>query len=233
MSINLWKYRFPFLAVVLLAIVAGCRSKDSAAPATATASHKTPRPGQNDPAEEYCLLQTELKLAKEKKTYLVIDIPNREILLKLGGVVVWNDPIIIDSVGESDSLSKFADKFTDGNKVFIRPVIDKHLYAASDKSSDSVLKIVSEVVRAKIDLMQRVVPERFEILWGNDLLFDIRTEVPGKPRSKFKNTVVELQHALQRPFGEAHVVLRMNADQAITLYRVAERGLPTLIYPGP
>ncbi|SYZ74819.1 exported hypothetical protein [Candidatus Zixiibacteriota bacterium] len=226
------KYRVLILPLIFLLLIGGCRSKETTKAAEPSVKKKAAGAETGKPEEVYLLLQSELKLAKEKKVYLVIDIPNREILLKLGGVTVWNDPIKIDPAGDSDSLKDFARKFTDGNKVFIRPVIDKHLYAASDKSSDSVLKIVSEVVRAKIDLMQRVIPERFEILWANDLLLDIRTDVPGKPPSKFKNTVVELQHALQRPFGESHVVIRMNADQAITLYRVAERGLPTLIYPG-
>jgi hypothetical protein len=233
MSILSSKYGISVLVMLLLSLVAGCKSKNAATSTAAAAKHKAKSTERNDPAEEYRLIQSELKLAKTKKAYLAIDIPNREILLKLGGVTVWNYPLMIDTAGESDSLSKFADKFTEGNRIFIRPVAERHLYAASEKSSDSVLKIVSEVVRANIDLMQRVVPERFEIAWENDLLFDIRTDVPGKPPSKLKNTVVELQHALQRPFGSVHIVLRMDADRAITLYRVAERGLPTLIYPGP
>jgi hypothetical protein len=128
-------------------------------------------------------------------------------------------------------MNKFAEHFMGNDGRLIRPVLEKHLFSAKDKSSDSVLAIVSGVVRAEVDLMQREVPERFQILWDDDLIMDVRSEVVGQPRSKFQNTMVELRQALERPFGEARIIIKMDSEHALTLYRATKRGLPTLIYP--
>jgi len=179
---------------------------------------------------EYALLQSELKLAKLKKPYFVIDLEHERLDIKINGVVVWSIPIQTETE-DSDSPQNFSSRFYSNTPTLVRPLLDKHLFAGKEQSSDSVLKIVSEVVRADVDLMQREVPERFQLEWDNGLFIEFRTEIAGQPRSKFKNTMVELRRTLKRPFGESYMIVRMDSERAITLYRVAESGLPTIVYP--
>jgi hypothetical protein len=182
------------------------------------------------PRFEYAMIKAELKLAELQKTYLVVDFSKKEIVLKLKGAVVWNVPLRIVSE-ESDSEDDFVERFIDNNNLLVRPILDKHLFSGRAQSPDTVLKIVSEVVRADVALMQREIPERFLLEWGDGLLMEFRTEIAGQPKSKFKNTLVELRRTLQRPFGEACLVAELDSRHALTLYRVADQGLPTLIYP--
>ena len=53
------------------------------------------------------------------------------------------------------------------------------------------------------------------------------------PASKFKNTLLQVSQALQRPFGEARLTMKMHPDAALTFWRAVEVGLPTLIIPPP
>lgn len=179
---------------------------------------------------EYRLIASELKLAQMKKTYFVLDFKEKRLLLKLGGATVWNYPMNIDA-DNSDELNDFIGRFMEEKKLLVRPVTERHLFAATEKSSDSVLSIVSQVVRADVSLMQRDIPQRFEIHWGDGLTLEVKTEIAGEPRSKLKNAVIEFRKVLQKPFGEATLSIIMDAESAMTLYRVADRGLLTLINP--
>jgi hypothetical protein len=180
---------------------------------------------------EYELIQAELKLAKTEKPYMVVNINKKELLLKLKGTVVWGYPMDIADV-DSQNATDFVRRFLGDDKRYVRPLTEKYLFAASEKTPDSILAIVGEAVNVDPELLQRIIPQRFELLWDRGLILDIRTDVAGKPTSKFKNTFVELRRALQKPFGEAYVSLKMSPNEALTLYRASQPGLPTLIYPG-
>lgn len=179
---------------------------------------------------EFRLIASELKLAQMKKTYFVLDFKEKSLILKLGGATVWSYPMNIDA-DNSDELNDFIKRFMDKKKLLVRPVTERHLYAATEKSSDSILSIVSQVVRADVSLMQRDIPQRFEIHWGDGLTLEVKTEITGEPRSKLKNAVIEFRKVFQKPFGEATLSIIMDAESAMTLYRVADRGLLTLINP--
>ncbi len=218
----------PLTGLLLFYSQMGCQKKEASS---------APRKGESEkkwdvksPDFEYALIQSESKLARLKKPYFVIDFGRKRLILKLDGAVVWDVPMQIETE-DSDTPEDFSNRFFSDNSALARPLFDKHLYAGKEQSSDSILKIVSEVVRAKVDLMQREVPERFQLEWENGLLIEFRTEIAGQPLSKFKNTMVELRRTLQRPFGESYLVIRMDSEHAITLYRIAEHGLPTLVYP--
>ena len=200
-------------------------------------SDRTPIPGQSAKkfdrkrAElEYRLIQAELRLAKSEKLYLLINLDRKELQLKLKGAVVWNHPLNIVET-DSQELEEFKERFQGDEGHLIRPLSKKHLFSAQDKTPDSVLAIVGEVAKVDPELLQRDVPERFELLWGSDLILEVRTEIVGKPKSRLKSTLVEVGHALRRPFGEAHIIVKMQPDNALTLYRAAKAGLPTLLYP--
>ena len=56
---------------------------------------------------EYRLAQTELRLAKSDRLYMVLDLEHNKLLLKLKGAVVWDYPIGI-AQPDSQDLQEFA-----------------------------------------------------------------------------------------------------------------------------
>jgi hypothetical protein len=179
---------------------------------------------------EYHLIQAELKLAKSQELYMVLNLQQKELRLKLKGATVWNYPLDIVET-DSQEVREFVGRFQDDEGRVVRFLSKKHLFAAQEKTPDSVLAIVSEVVKVDPELLQRYVPARFQLLWGYGLILEIRTDIIGKPKSRIKNTIVQVREALHRPFGEAFIMVKMDSDEALTLYRAAQPGLPTLLYP--
>jgi hypothetical protein len=179
---------------------------------------------------EYRLIQAELLLVKSAQTYLVVNLNRNELELKLKGVVVWNQPVLLVQTSPQD-VKDFVRDFEGEEKDLVRPLMDKFLFTARNKTPDSVLTIISDAVKAKPELMQRDVPERFQLRWNTDLILEVRTEIIGTPKEKLKSTMLEIRHAIQRPFGEAHIIVKMSPEAALTLYRLAQPGLATLIYP--
>jgi hypothetical protein len=179
---------------------------------------------------EYSILKAELELAKTDSVYLVIDIPGKRFVLKQRGTVLWDQPV--EELQSSDGRWLFGNEFTGGGSHFVRRVEDVHLYAFTEQSPDSVLKIVSETVRTTVDRMQRVVPERFDITWQDDLILEIVTEIKGRPESKFSNLMTSIRRNFQRQGRGARLVVGMDAKRSVTFYRVAVKGLPTLVIPG-
>ncbi len=176
------------------------------------------------------MAQTELRLARSDRLYMVLDLEHNQLLLKLRGAVVWDYPLAM-ARPDSQQMQEFAARFVGQEGRVMLPLCDKHLFAGKDRTPDSVLTIVGQVVRVDPRLLQRDVPERFQLLWDYGLSVEIRTDIAGRPKSVVKGALVEFRHALRRPFGEGHLILRMDPDAALTLYRAVQPGLPTLLFP--
>jgi hypothetical protein len=144
--------------------------------------------------------------------------------------VVWNHPLEIIET-DSQEVREFVERFQGDEERVVRPLSNKYLFTAENKTPDSVLAIISDAVKAKPELMQRDVPGRFQLLWGYGLTLEVRTDIIGKPKSRIKTAIVEIRHALRSPFGQAYIITKMNPEDALTLYRAAHPGLPTLLYP--
>jgi hypothetical protein len=218
----------PLCIVLVCIVVLTCQKKHSEQTSLPESGDKT---GEHQRTElEYRLIQAEFALVKSDSLYLVLNLKQNELQLKLKGVVVWNSPIDLIET-DSQELEEFAKRFQGGKESLIRPISHKYLFTAQNKTPDSILVIISDAVRAKPELMQRDVPGRFQLLWGYGLILEVRTDIIGKPKSKLKNTMVKVREALRRPFGETRIILKMNPDYALTLYRAVHPGLPTLLYP--
>jgi hypothetical protein len=178
--------------------------------------------------ESYRQLQVELLLANSGKPYLVIDSLKHEFRLELKGGTVWEQPLTIDGDTAKSQLASFIKAFVGKHHRPARGIEGKYLFEASPKTPDSVLAIVGEVVKVDPALLQREIPERFQIEWDDDLKLIITTDVEGKPLSNFKNVLVKLADTFESPFSEKTLRVRMQAEAALTLYRLADKGLPTL-----
>ena len=115
----------------------------------------------------------------------------------------------------------------------VRPLTAKFLFAAREKTPDSILAIVGDVVKADPQLLQRELPAKFRLMWGCCLTLEVRTDIEGKSRSPLKVALAKFRHTLTLPFGQTMISVQMSGEDALTLYRVARPGLPTLLYlPG-
>ncbi len=181
---------------------------------------------------EYRLLSSELALARTKEPYLVLDFDARMLQLRLGGVPVWEHPLDY-AEADSESMAEFSRRFQGSEGQLVRPVLDKYLFRAGEKTPDSILAIVGRAVNVDQGLLQREIPGRFQIQWPDRLVLEIRTTAEGEPISPVQNALIEFRQLLLRPMGESVLILQMNAEHALTLYRAAHAGMPTLINPTP
>lgn len=212
------KYCTPLM--VLLLFVA-CGGSDEAANDSVTKWSAV------DAEREYQMIQAELKLSALEKPYLVLNFDKKMVRLKLKSAVVWEFPINIEQ-GDSDELQSFIDRFHDGRKL-VRPITATHLYSFKEQTPDSILTIISDVTKFDASLLQRELPARFELHWGDAVILDIRTDVEGKQANKLKNTIVSVRHLLQSPLGVSQITIKMDPVHAMTLYRVAHPGLATIV----
>jgi hypothetical protein len=184
---------------------------------------------RNEAETEYEVLQAETRLANTVKPYLVFDLQRKALEIRLKGMIVWECPVEI--IDNSEDLDDFARSFKGDENKLIRPLLEKHLFSFSDKTPDSILVIVGKAVDVDPELLQREIPERFQLLWDKNLVLEIRTNVVGKPISRFKNTMLELRRMIQKPFGASFLIIKMDPEMATTLYRASQPGIPTMVYP--
>jgi hypothetical protein len=222
------RYNAPHLAFIAAALATGLALGLVCRGAADTVKRES---GAWDPvaaAEQYRYATFELALARTGGTYMVLDLDRREIFLKVKGAVVWNADMEI-APGDSGDVEGFVRRFKNDRDLLLRMLESRHLFAAKEKTPDSILVIVGRVVKADPQLLQRDIPERFQLAWGWDLVLDVRTDIVGEPRSRPKNLLVSVLDAVRRPFGAVCLHARLASDDALTLYRAASPGMPTLI----
>ena len=214
--------------LLIAPLLSGCH-KDK----TETAPAKVKNSAAASPKfSQYQLMQAELVLANTVKPYLVLDLAQGVLKIKIKGATLWDYPLAMDP-DESVPLDKFARMFLSEENKPVRPVAGKYLFAAQGRSPDTLLAIVSGALNIDSGLLQRDIPSRFQIQWAKNIILDVSTDVTAEPKSKLKNTLLEVSQALQRPFGEARLTMKMHHDDALTFWRAVEVGLPTLIIPPP
>lgn len=180
---------------------------------------------------EYRQLQTEIYLAETKSLYFVIDLRRNLLAFKLKGTTVWSEPIVQVEPDQS-SLTDFARAFETRDHQLMRHIVGKYLFEANKKTPDSILAIVGQAMNLNPALLQRDVPAHFQITWDAGLSLDVRTDiVPVYKMEPLKQTLEQLKQKLDKPFGEANLTVKMTPEAALTLYRAAIIGLPTMIYP--
>lgn len=225
-------HRLPLLlcGVFACSLLMSCKERGSTH--TPTTDQKDKMWKQSDATLEYRMIQTELKLAQADKPYLVLDFNRGMLGLKLRGATVWNFPMEIAET-DSSELQEFVERFRGEENRLVRPLMFKYLFDSKSQTPDSILAIISDATMFSADLLQRELPGRFQLRWSEDVILDIRTDITGIPKSKYRNTIVEIRQAIARPFGNADVIIKMPKERALTLYRVCAPGLPTLVYPTP
>ncbi len=197
-----------------------------AAPAPAAGA---PRSGADRLREdgEYRLLQAELQVAQAAKPYLCFQWEAQPaVQVRVKGAVVASLPMRVE--GDPGDVRRFRERFRGSQRRVLRAVHQKYLYTAKDQTPDSVLTIVGNVLNMEPEVLQRHIPEWFELKWADDLVLEVRADVRGEPMPGVDLKIVRLQQHLRRPFGEARLRVHMASADALTLYRVAGPGVPIL-----
>ncbi len=177
---------------------------------------------------EYLQLQVETELAEAAVPYLVLDLPRSAVEVRLGGVVVWNQPLqIADS--DSNKLYEFVTRFKRSSLSDVRYLWDKRLYSAQERFSDSVITIVTKILEVNPELLQRELPSRFQLEWGDNLILEFRTELKVDQKRGFGKVIKDIWTELGRPWRQTVLVANMPMEEALTLYRVTHPGIPTMI----
>jgi hypothetical protein len=178
---------------------------------------------------DYRCLQAELRLAEADVPYLVLDIARMKIEIRLRGAIVWEEPIQVVE-GDASVLTEFVERFREStNGTNVRFMAKKQLFAAQDRFADSILTVVSGVLKVDAELMQRELPARFQLDWGDGLILRFRTETEIKSEGGAAAWLKDLFASMKDDVGHPVPVLEVKAERALTLFRVAHSGLPTLL----
>jgi hypothetical protein len=256
------------LLCALAALVGGCQGDlPSAAPSDDG--------GRLRAEVEYQLLQAELQLAGQTRAYLVFDWPADEVVIKMRGAPVARLSMTLQD--DDLAVRRFQQRFLGDDRRAVRGVALRRLYSSQGLHPDSILAIVGQVLKVDPHVLQRQVPGRFELGWGDGAVLEVRTDIDDIRRAesvsrwrRFRATIagvvdgpgaqawrcgfarllgdagVPMLHgALVALLGESrlsalratiagqcrHVRLRvrMEREDALALYRVAQPGAPTLL----
>lgn len=173
-------------------------------------------------------IQVELRLARADTPYLVIAPHRGRIEVKLKGTLVWECEIYPDS-GQVDEQQVFFDRFTGLDEIVCRPLEGRHVYAYADQLPDSVLAVVAEASGFSPELIQREIPQRMFLLWGDGLLLELIADIDGRKKSRFDNALFDVQRAITEVGRPNHPVYRTTPEAALTMARVARVGIFTLL----
>lgn len=185
-------------------------------------------PSNGAAAESYRLLQAELLLADAEIPYFVFDLSNRELQIRLRGTVVWNESL---RSADADSLQfvDFAAAWSDSGQTVVRYLQEKRLTVGQKRHSDSVLAIVSNILRIDPQLLQRDLPVDFELRWESGFRCRFVAIEDSLQAARATGTLDRVRGSLEFRHQERALMLHIPIERALTLYRVAHPGIPTLV----
>ncbi len=185
------------------------------------------KPDRETLIDEFTLNWTELQLAKRDSPYLVLNIPRSTLDARLKGRLLRRFPITF-KMSEKELNSEIAN-LRSPRDLPVEVVTSKRLYGYKKCYSDSVLRIIANVIRIDPETIQRYMPSRFELRFGRRLVIYVETDVKPSHRPGWKAPFLHLRSAVLDLFAKAKIKVQVNGEDALTLYRMAEPGTPMLI----
>jgi hypothetical protein len=187
--------------------------------------------GRTQAEAEYRFLQSEIALASTDSLYLLIDFARRETALKRRGTPLWSCPMRSPH-GDPDGVD-FSRRFLGEEGRSIRVVAWKHLYGGQEKIPAQTLEIVSRTLNADPASLQRLLPERFLLSFGDRAFMEVRTDVEGSAVGGLENQSKSVERTVDIILGGASLDLSMTGEQGLTLYEAVYPGMPVLLVPPP
>ena len=194
-----------------------------------------PSSGKKSAAEhpydlEFRAAWAELTLAKRDEPYLVLDLGRRVVDLRLKGALLWTCPLRYEA-SDSEAVRRSDSELAGERGLPVAFLSGKHLYSRKARFADSVLTVIARVAHVDADHLQRYEPGHFELRFGRSLVIDVRTDAAARPTSQIGNVFARARRVLLAPLTKAEIKVRMEPEEALTLYRAAHPSLPILIYP--
>jgi len=213
--------RFWWTGLVLV-LLSACASEPASSDSRADSE------GSRSARLDFRRVQVELRLARADTPYLVIAPARGRMEIKLKGALVWECPIYPDS-GHTQELESFFDRFAGTDEIVCRPLQGRHVYAYAEQLPDSVLATVAEAAGFSPELIQREIPARMFLLWGDGLLLELIADIDGRNKSPFGNVLFDVKRAITEVGRPSHPVFRTTPEAALTITRVAQLGVLTLV----
>lgn len=220
--------RFPIGMLILSALILIPFAASIGQDAKTTDHASTQRQiARQDLTAELVTTWTELQLAQRDSPYLVLNIPRSTLDIRLKGRLLCRFSIEF-KMSQQRLLSRVEDLRSD-NQLPVEVLTSKSLYGYRKCYSDSVLEIISRVVKTAPGNIQRYKPSRFELRFGSRLAIHVITDIEPTHGTGWKTPFVFLRRLILRLLTKANVEIKMKPDHALTIYRMAEPNMPILI----
>lgn len=178
---------------------------------------------------EYRHLRSEIALASGDSLYLVLDFPRQQAALKLRGTPLWSCPMRLSNGGAG--VRGFVRRFAGDDNRLIRALVRKHLYGGQETIPAQTLEIVGKALKTDPAPLQRILPERFLLSFGERVFMDIRTDVEGRRIGGLENPSRSVGRALDIMMGGASLDLSMTGKEGLTMYEAIYPGMRVLLIP--
>ena len=170
---------------------------------------------------------TEKEVAGSDDPYLILDLVDKTLKIKMVGTILKEIPFQL----EDDSL-EFRELRDDlsRNKIDLCRIEKVHLFAAAEKFGDTLVTIISSATNAPKEKIQHYIPQNMTIICSNDIVISVVTDINGKTLSFWQNQV-EQARLIGKKFltGADLIHLRLNEENAMSLYGVSRRGTGIII----
>lgn len=177
--------------------------------------------------EKLALDWTELQLAKRDSPYLVLNVPRSTLDVRLKGRLLARFPIEFE-MSRDELVSKMAHLRSDTD-LPVEILTSKRLYGYTKCYSDSMIKMISSVVKTNPKNIHRYKPSSFELRFGTRLVIYVKTDVKPSDRDGWRMPFDLVRGTILYLFTKTRINIRTNADNALTIYRMAKFGMPILI----
>lgn len=177
--------------------------------------------------EKLALDWTELQLAKRDSPYLVLNVPRSTLDVRLKGRLLARFPIEFE-MSRDELVSKMAHLRSDTD-LPVEILTSKRLYGYTKCYSDSMIKMISSVVKTNPENIHRYKPSSFELRFGTRLVIYVKTDVKPSDRDGWKTPFDLVRGTILYLLTKTRIKIRTNADNALTIYRMAKSGMPILI----
>lgn len=170
----------------------------------------------------------ESALAETDRLYLVCDLRNSRVRLKIRGIVVRDYRYAL--VDDTGAMQSFRERARAADSA-VHPLTRLHLYEAARQLNDTVLGIVSEATNASAELLQRFRPERLAVTFEGRLGLEVLSEVDGEAVSLGSNWAETAKGFAERVLGSRMLQIRLEPDDAMSFYGACQSKPPLLIAP--
>ena len=215
------------VVLVLLLALLGFESTLAQSKGKAKASKTPPPPTESEYSARF--RGAEAALVGLDRPYLLLDLANSRLRLKLRGVIVRDFKFkLLSDPNEPKAFEKHAEVGDTVTKSMVR----LHVFESERQLNDTVLGIVSQATTAPATLIQRYRPKHMSVTYSDRLALDVyAADVGGQPTSWRDDLAEKLRLMADGLMGGERLKIQIARDDAMSFYGVCREAPPLLIMP--